>query len=196
NLQKTLNVWEEINFVRTTDEHHKKAAQEFWKLCEKNGDIYKKNYKIKYCVGCELEKTDSDLNEKGCCPLHPDQELETIDEENYFFRFSKYQKKLFDFYEKNPDFVVPDYRFNEIKKFVERGLEDFSISRVKEKMPWGVKVPGDDSQVMYVWFDALVNYISAIGWPSDMEKFEKWWPVTQLAGKDQIKNKQKSGKCS
>lgn len=186
-LQPALNLWEGLNFIRTTDEHHKKAAQEFWRLCDKNGDIYKKNYKIKYCVGCELEKTDSELNEKACCPLHPDQELEVIDEENYFFKFSKYRKPLLDFYEKNPDFVVPDFRFNEIKTFVGRGLEDFSISRLKEKMPWGVPVPGDESQVMYVWFDALVNYISTIGWPSDLQKFKKWWPVIQLAGKDQIR---------
>ncbi|MBI2108910.1 MAG: methionine--tRNA ligase [Parcubacteria group bacterium] len=186
-LQKTLNLWDGINFVRTTDKHHKNAAQEFWKLCDKNGDIYKKNYKIKYCVGCELEKTDSDLNEKGCCPLHPDQELETIDEENYFFRFSKYQKQLLEFYGKNPQFVIPNFRFNEIKKFIERGLENFSISRRKEKMPWGVPVPGDEEQVMYVWFDALVNYISAIGWPDDLKKFNTWWPVIQFAGKDNIR---------
>lgn len=186
-LQPTLNLWEGLNFIRTTDEHHKKAAQEFWRLCEKNGDIYKKNYKIKYCVGCELEKTDSELNDRGRCPLHSNQELEIIEEENYFFRFSRYQKSLLGFYDKNPEFVVPDFRFNEIKAFVERGVEDFSVSRLKEKMPWGVEVPGDPAQIMYVWFDALINYISAIGWPTDTEKFQKWWPVVQLAGKDQIR---------
>ncbi len=187
NLKSVLGLWDGINFIRTTDEHHKKAAQEFWKRCDKNGDIYKKNYKIKYCVGCELEKTDSELNEGGHCPLHPNQKLEIIEEENYFFRFSKFQKPLLDFYEKNPNFIVPDFRFNEIKEFVKRGLEDFSISRLKAKMPWGVDVPGDDTQVMYVWFDALVNYISAIGWSRDIKTFEKWWPVLQLAGKDQIR---------
>lgn len=187
NLVNKLGLIEDVNFIRTTDPTHKRAAQEFWKRCEKNGDIYKKNYKIKYCVGCELEKTASDLNEKGCCPLHPDQELEIIDEENYFFRFSRYQKPLLDFYKNNPDFVIPNSRFNEIKAFVERGLEDFSISRLSSKMPWGIPVPGDDSQVMYVWFDALVNYISAIGWPDNMERFSKWWPVLQFAGKDQIR---------
>jgi methionyl-tRNA synthetase len=184
-MKKTLNLeWD--NFVRTTDNDHKKSAQEFWKKCEANGDIYKKNYKIKYCVGCELEKTESELVD-GCCPLHPDQELEIIDEENYFFRFSKYQKQLLELYEKNPDFVTPKSRFNEVKKFVERGLEDFSISRLKRKMPWGVEVPGDPEQVMYVWFDALVNFISSIGWPSDMKKFNEWWPVVQLAGKDNLR---------
>ena len=174
------------NFIRTTDPKHKAAAQEFWKRCEAAGDIYKKAYKIKYCVGCELEKTDSELVD-GRCPIHPNLELEIIDEENYFFRFSKYAPFLLKLYEERSDFVLPDFRFNEIQKFVERGLEDFSISRLKEKMPWGVPVPGDDSQVMYVWFDALVNYISAIGWPSDEETFNSWWPVTQFAGKDQIR---------
>lgn len=164
-LKKALDLSYD-NFIRTTDEHHMKAAQEFWKLCEKRGDIYKKKYKVKYCVGCELEKTDSEL-EDGKCPLHPKEELEIIDEENYFFRFSKYQKPLLEFYKKHPDFVLPDFRFNEIKAFVERGLEDFSISRLKSKMPWGVPVPGDDTQVMYVWFDALVNYISCLGWPNN-----------------------------
>ncbi|MCX6765645.1 MAG: methionine--tRNA ligase [Candidatus Moranbacteria bacterium] len=185
-LKGTLNL-SFNNFIRTTDEHHVKAAQEFWERCNSNGDIYKKKYKIKYCVGCELEKTESELI-GGCkCPLHPDQEMEIIEEENYFFRFSKYQKDLLALYEKNPEFVLPRKRLNEVKKFVEKGLEDFSISRVKSKMPWGVEVPGDSEQVMYVWFEALVNYISAIGWPDDMEKFRKWWPVVQLAGKDNLR---------
>lgn len=174
------------NFIRTTDDHHVKAAQEFWKKCDANGDIYKKIYKVKYCVGCELEKTDSELVD-GKCPIHPNMEIEIIEEENYFFRFSKYQKQLLDLYENNPEFVLPKKRMNEIKKFVEGGLEDFSISRLKSKMPWGVEVPGDSNHVMYVWFDALVNYISAIGWPEDMEKFNKWWPVVQLAGKDNLR---------
>lgn len=174
------------NFIRTTDSKHKASAQEFWERCEKNGDIYKKNYKTKYCVGCELEKTDSELiNSK--CPIHPNLEIEIIDEENYFFRFSRYEKPLRDLYEKQPTFVVPDFRFNEIKAFVARGLQDFSISRLKGKMPWGIPVPNDPEQVIYVWFDALVNYISTIDWPVDMKSFEKWWPVVQFAGKDQIR---------
>ena len=173
-------------FIRTTDENHMKAAQEFWSICDEKGFIYKKKYKVRYCVGCEMEKTDSEL-ENGCCPLHPDKELEIIEEENYFFRYSQFQEKLLKFYEKNPDFVKPKSRFNEIKSFVKIGLNDFSISRVKEKMSWGVPVPGDETQVMYVWFDALVNYISTIGWPDDLEKFEKWWPGVQIAGKDNLR---------
>lgn len=184
-----LGMSEDIRVVRTTDRHHMKATQAFWKLCDQAGDIYKKTYKIKYCVGCELEKTDSELV-NGKCAIHPHLTPELIDEENYFFRFSKYQQKLLDLYEKNPKFVVPESRFNEIKAFVGRGLEDFSISRLRSKMPWGVPVPGDEMHVMYVWFDALVNYISTLGWPENTEQFEKFWvggtPV-QYCGKDNLR---------
>ena len=184
-----LGLSPDINFIRTTDEHHVAAAGEFWKRCEKAGDIYKKNYKIKYCVGCELEKTDSEL-ENGHCIIHPNLEVEIREEENYFFKFSKYQRQLLDLYQKNPNFVIPQSRQNEIKAFAERGLEDFSISRLKSKMSWGVQVPGDDTQVMYVWFDALVNYISTLGWPEDNATFEKFWkngtPV-QYCGKDNLR---------
>ncbi len=185
-LPQSLGVLPEINFIRTTDEHHLKAAQAFWQQCEAAGDIYKKTYQVKYCVGCELEKTDSELVE-GRCPIHPNQDLELIEEENYFFKFSNYQQKLLDLYESNPDFVLPHGRLTEIKSFVAQGLEDFSISRLKSKMPWGVPVPGDEEQVMYVWFDALVNYVSAIGWPTNEAKFKQWWPVIQFAGKDNLR---------
>lgn len=171
------------HFIRTTDAHHVAAAQEFWKRCKANGDIYKKLYKVKYCIGCELEKTDSELVD-GKCPLHPNRDLEIREEENYFFKFSAYAKPLLELYKAQPDLVIPDFRFNETIAFVERGLEDFSISRLKSKMPWGVAVPNDDDHVMYVWFDALVNYISTIGWPIDMDRFAKWWPVIQYCGKD------------
>jgi len=174
------------NFIRTTDEHHLTAAQGFWKLCEAKGDIYKKVYKIKYCVGCELEKTDSELT-NGKCPLHPNQELENIEEENYFFRFSNYQQRLLDLYESQAGFVIPEFRQNEMKTFIKGGLQDFSISRLKAKMPWGVDVPGDDKQIMYVWFDALINYISALGWPEDQKKFAEFWPGTQVCGKDNLR---------
>lgn len=183
-LKKALNL-SYNSFVRTTDPRHIKAVQTFWELCDKNGDIYKKNYKVKYCVGCELEKTESELV-NGKCPIHPNLELEAIEEENYFFRYSKYQKKLLDLYKKNPDFVFPESKLKEIKQFTERGLEDFSISRLKEKMPWGVEVPGDPKHVMYVWFDALVNYISCLGWPED-KKFKEFWPGLQVAGKDNLR---------
>jgi len=174
------------NFIRTTDAEHLKAVQEFWRICQKKGDIYKKKYKTKYCVGCELEKTDSELI-KGRCPEHPQLDLQVIEEENYFFRFSKYQKKLTAFYQKNPSFVFPVKRMNEVKNFVNQGLQDFSISRIKSKMAWGVPVPEDDSQVIYVWFDALINYISTLGWPKNLEKFEKFWPGVQVCGKDNLR---------
>ena len=183
-LKKALNL-SYNNFVRTTDPHHIKAVQEFWKRCFSNGDIYKKNYKIKYCVGCELEKTESELT-NGRCPIHPNVELELIEEENYFFKYSKYQKPLLDFYQKNPDFVVPATRYGEIKEFTKRGLEDFSVSRLKEKMPWGIDVPGDEKHVMYVWFDALVNYISCLNWPED-QKFGGFLPGLQVTGKDNLR---------
>jgi methionyl-tRNA synthetase len=184
-LKQALNL-SYNNFIRTTDPHHVEAAQEFWKLCDKNGDIYKKNYKVKYCVGCELEKTESELKD-GKCPIHPNLELEIIEEENYFFRYSNYQKKLLALYDKNPEFVIPASRLNEIKQFTKKGLEDFSISRLKGKMPWGIEVPGDDKHVMYVWFDALVNYVSCLGWPEDKKKFKDFWPGLQVAGKDNLR---------
>ena len=171
-------------FTRTTSGGHTAAAQEFWKRCEAAGDIYKAEYEIKYCVGCELEKTD--------CPLHPKLDVEIRKEENYYFRFSKYQKNLIELYTTQPDFVLPKERLKEIRTFVAGGLKDFSISRRREKLSWGIPVPGDPDHVMYVWFDALVNYVSAIGWPTDEERFKKWWPVTQLAGKDNLRQQAKA----
>ena len=184
-LKTALNL-STTHFIRTTDPHHVKAAQEFWKLCLRNGDIYKKNYQVKYCVGCELEKTDSELINNRC-PFHPNLEIEIYEEENYFFKFSKYQERLLKFYQENPSFILPKEKFNEIKNFVKNGLKDFSISRLKEKMPWGIEVPGDSKHVMYVWFDALVFYISTLGWPDNQGEFKKWWPGFQVAGKDNLR---------
>jgi len=184
-LKEALNL-SYTQFIRTTDEHHIAACQEFWKRCDANGDIYKKKYKVKYCVGCELEKTESEL-EEGKCPVHPNLEVEIIEEENYFFKYSQYQEKLLALYKERPDFVLPKHRLTEIANFTEKGLEDFSISRLKEKMPWGVPVPGDEEHVMYVWFDALINYISTLGWPEDEESFGTLWPGWQIAGKDNLR---------
>ncbi|MFH1456721.1 MAG: methionine--tRNA ligase [Patescibacteria group bacterium] len=184
-LKKALNLSYD-NFIRTTDEHHIKAAQEFWKKCEEKGDIYKKNYKIKYCVGCELEKTESEL-ENDKCLIHPNLDLEVIEEENYFFKYSNYKDRLLELYKNNKNFVIPNFRLKEIANFTEKGLEDFSVSRLKEKMPWGIPVPGDDKHVMYVWFDALINYISCLGWPDNLEKFNEYWPGVQVAGKDNLR---------
>ncbi len=189
NLIDLLGINKDIHFIRTTEGKHIKAAQEFWKRCHKSGDIEKKLYKTKYCVGCELEKTDSEL-ENGHCLIHPNLEIEEREEENYFFKFSKYRDKLLELYKSNPSFVIPDSRFNEIKSFVERGLKDFSISRLRSKMPWGVEVPDDPEHVMYVWFDALVSYISTLDWPEDEENFKRFWVKgmpTQYAGKDNLR---------
>ncbi len=177
------------NFVRTTDEHHKQAAQHIWQLCDKAGDIYKQQYQGLYCVGCESFKTESDLVD-GRCPDHPNMTPEEIEEENYFFKLSNYQAYLEEYLSRE-GVVVPEYRRQEALKFVQGGLEDFSISRRKDRMDWGVPVPGDDEHVMYVWFDALTNYISTLGWPEDTDgTFQTFWAdgeTLQLAGKDQVR---------
>lgn len=184
-LKSLLNL-NYTNFIRTTDLHHIAAAQEFWQRCNANGDIYKQLYTIRYCVGCELEKQTSELVD-GRCPLHPNKDLEVREEENYFFRFSKFQQQLLELYQQNPEFVRPASKQKEITAFVSAGLQDFSISRLASKMPWGIPVPGDEEHVMYVWFDALINYISTIGWPTDLDTFDKYWPVVQIAGKDNLR---------
>lgn len=188
-LKEKLNLSYDA-FIRTTDEDHKKAAQEFWKRCKDAGHIYKKTYRGTYCVGCEMFVTEKDLV-NGECPHHPGKKLEEIEEENYFFAYSQFATQLKEYYEKNPNFVVPEFRLNEMKNLVENGLEDFSVSRLKERMPWGVPVPDDEEHVMYVWFDALINYISTLGWPHDEEKFNHYWaegtPV-QYCGKDNIQH--------
>lgn len=177
------------NFIRTTNEDHKKAAQELWKRCEAKGDIYKKKYKGLYCVGDEMFLKDSDLVD-GRCPNHPNMEPVEIEEENYFFKLSNYQAYLEE-YLSQEGVIVPEWRRVEALKFVQSGLEDLSISREKSRLNWGVPVPGDDNQVMYVWFDALTNYISTLGWPEDRQgNFKKFWQdgqSLQLAGKDQVR---------
>lgn len=177
-------------FIRTTDEHHLKAAQEMWKRCEK--DIYKKEFEGLYCVGCERYLTQKDLS-NGKCAIH-DTEPRPMKEENYFFNFKKYEKPLLEYLSRE-DSVIPSWRREEAINFVKDGLEDFSVSREKSRLSWGVPVPGDDSQVMYVWFDALTNYVSTLGWPFDSAQgkpdlFEKFWTnghTVQTAGKDQVR---------
>jgi methionyl-tRNA synthetase len=161
-----------------------------WRRVKNNGYIYKKNYQTKYCVGCELEKTDSELVD-GKCPIHPNKEIELRDEENYFFALSKLSDDLKKLYAAKPGLVIPEFRFNEMKAFLERGLQDFSISRPAAKMSWGVPVPDDAEHVMYVWFDALTNYISTLGWPEDAEgNYKKFWEEglkIQYCGKDNVR---------
>lgn len=188
NLKEPLNLSYD-NFIRTTDENHKLAAQEMWRRCEASGDIYKKTFKGLYCVGCEKFLVERDLID-GECQFHPGKKPVELEEENYFFKLSNYQSFLKD-YLSSDKVIIPEHRLKEAQKFVEDGLEDFSISREKSRLPWGIPVPGDDNQVMYVWFDALTNYISTLGWPNDDEgKFNSFWEkgfVVQTAGKDQIR---------
>lgn len=176
-------------FVRTTSASHVRAAQEMWRRCAAQGDIYKKTYSGLYCVGCEMFKTDKELV-GGVCLLHPNLNVQDISEENYFFRFSKYQEQLLKYLEKSSS-VIPEWRRREAIQFVQGGLEDFSISREKARLAWGIPVPNDETQVMYVWFDALTNYISTLGWSEDIHgNFKKFWEegnTLQMAGKDQVR---------
>ncbi len=184
-FQKLADEWNISNddFIRTTEERHIAAAQKFWTTAAESGDIYKKSYTGLYCIGCERFITEKDLVD-GKCPDHL-KEPETVTEENYFFRLSRYQEPLEFLFKERPDFVYPKTRYNEMLNLLKDGLEDISISRVKEKLPWGIPVPGDEAQVMYVWFDALINYISALGYGSENdEKISKFWPGINMVGKE------------
>ncbi len=175
-------------FRRGTDQvHHWVGVQELWKLAEKNGDIYKKKYKGLYCVGCESFKKEDDLVD-GKCPDH-NKEPEVVEEENYFFRLSKYQDKLIELIESDTLKIMPEKRKNEILSFIKMGLDDFSISRSNERARGiGVPVPGDENQKIYVWFDALNIYQTAVGWGYDQKLYEKWWPADlHVIGKDIIR---------
>src|SRR3989344_3137968 len=164
------------DFIRTTEDRHVQTVKDIWKRILDKGDIYKGSYKGLYCNGHEAFMKESDLVD-GVCPDHKTKP-EYIEEENYFFRLSKYQKDLATLYESHPDFVTPAGRFNEVKKFVSEGLEDISVSR--ETKEWGIPVPGDPNHVVYVWFDALINYISAVG----VEEWKKHPADIHVVGKD------------
>ncbi|KKQ26746.1 MAG: Methionine-tRNA ligase [Parcubacteria group bacterium GW2011_GWB1_37_13] len=151
-LKTVLNISND-NFIRTTNPLHIKAAQEFWRLCDAKRDIYKKKYKGLYCVGCEKFITEKDLTD-GKCPIHPTKIPEVVEEENYFFRLTNYKKQLLE-YLSDEKSIIPEWRRKEAIDFVNDGMEDFSISRDKKRFSWGVPIPGDDNQVMYVWFDAF-----------------------------------------
>jgi methionyl-tRNA synthetase len=185
-LKNVLNLSYD-NFIRTTSKENIVAAQEFWRLCNAKGDIYKAKYTGLYCVGCETFYTEKDLVD-GKCPIHlivP----EKIEEENYFFKLSNYKKQLLE-YLSNEKVILPEWRRKEAINFVENAMEDFSISRSKKRVSWGIPIPEDDEQIMYVWFGAFVNYISTLGWPNNKETFEKFWgqgEKIQMAGKDMVK---------
>ncbi|MCU0678618.1 MAG: methionine--tRNA ligase [Candidatus Pacebacteria bacterium] len=186
-LKEGLNV-DYTAFIRTTDTKHKAAAQEIWRRCAERGDIYKKSYSGHYCVGCELFYKPEELLEGTICPIHTTP-CQVIEEENYFFKLSNYQAYLEDYLSRE-GVIEPEWRRQEAINFVKAGLEDFSISREKSRLDWGIPVPGDENQVMYVWFDALTNYISTLGWPEESGDFGKFWrdgEVMQVAGKDQVR---------
>lgn len=186
-LTEVLNI-SNNDFIRTTEKRHIKGAQKFWKAC-KPEDIYKKGYRGLYCVGCEEFKTQKDLIE-GVCPEHRTKP-EEVEEENYFFRLSKYEKELLCLIESDELKITPSSRKNEILEFIRGGLEDFSISRSKERAKnWGILVPGDDSQIQYVWFDALTCYINSLGYAVDDARFKEYWQngrVAHLVGKGIIR---------
>jgi methionyl-tRNA synthetase len=159
-------------------EKHFPSSQLLWQLCQKNGDIYKKSYIGQYCVGCEAFYSPEDLNENGECPEHPGKKLDTVKEENYFFRLSNYQDQLIKLITSDQLKIYPDFRKNEVLSFLKEPLHDISISRTNERARnWGVPVPDDTSQKIYVWFDALNIYQSGIGFGWDTNNYEKWWPA-------------------
>ncbi len=176
NLKEGLNVSFDI-FQRGTDKKkHWTGAQKLWKEIDKAGDIYKGKYEGLYCVDCEAYYTEDDLVD-GLCPEHK-KKPEWVKEENYFFKLSRYEKKLKKLIETNKLKIIPETRRNETLAFINQGLEDFSVSRSQERAKnWGVPVPGDDSQIMYVWFDALGIYITGIGYGWNQALFKKWWPA-------------------
>ena len=172
---KFLNI-KPSRFIRTTDKDHEKLVQEAIKKCNERGDIYKGKYEGYYCTDCEAYITEKDLV-NGECPFHPGKKIELLKEESYFFRLSKYKKFLLDLYEKNPKFILPKQRRNEVINRVKEGLGDLSISRTSFK--WGIPFPLDKKHITYVWFDALFNYVSGAG------KNQEYWPANiHLLGKD------------
>jgi methionyl-tRNA synthetase len=189
-LDRIVVAWQELPerlnastdfFIRTSDDGHKRFVQDFVQRIYDNGDVYEDTYSGWYCVSCEAFYTESELVD-GHCPIHGTQP-EWIEEKNYFFRLSAYQDRLLELYDARPDFVLPRFRYNEARSFIEGGLQDFSISRAGQ--PWGVPLPWDESQVAYVWVDALPNYLSALTYAREGENLiPKFWPGRHLLGKD------------
>lgn len=183
-------LWEQLHisnndFIRTSQERHHKVVQDSLAKIFAKGDIYKKNYEGLYCVPCESYWLERQLDENGCCPdCH--RPVEKMQEESYFFQMSKYTDWWMDFIEKNPEFITPASRRNEMINFVKQGLEDLCITRTT--FDWGIPVPFDSKHVVYVWFDALLNYLTGIGYLQDEEKFNKFWPADlHLVGKEIVR---------
>ena len=173
------------DFIRTTEPRHREAVQRFLSAIYENGFIYKDTYRGLYCVGCERYYAADELLEGGRCPDHQTP-LEELEEENYFFRLSAFEDRLVAWYEADPTAVAPESKRNEALSFIKGGLRDISITRTS--IDWGVRVPWDDEHVFYVWYDALINYVTAIGYGEDPERFAEWWPaVHHLIGKEIIR---------
>ncbi len=188
--QKFKQLWETLNisydrFIRTTDPDHIKAVQHIFQKCYENGDIYLSEYESYYCVGCEEFKTETEIKDYDYrCPIHK-KPCEKVKEESYFFRLSKYQDRLLKLYKEKPSFIQPDYRRNEVVSFVKQGLKDLSVSRPRSRVKWGIPVPFDPEHTIYVWFDALTNYLTGVGYPDNPEMFETFWPAdVHIVGKD------------
>ncbi len=185
--QEFTRTWRHLDvsfddFIRTTEPRHRAGVTEIVNRIHQAGDIYEGSYEGWYCEGCEAFKQEKDLV-GGRCPLHPTTELQWIKEKNYFFRLSKYQQALGAHFAAHPEFLRPEGRRNEILRLIEGGLEDISVSRAGQA--WGIPLPFDPTSVVYVWFDALVNYASAVGLGGDQRQFEKWWPADlHIIGKD------------
>jgi methionyl-tRNA synthetase len=181
--------WQRLNishddFIRTTEARHKAGVEKLLQACFDAGDIELDTYSGLYCVACEAYFTPEDLDGDNC-PIHK-RPVEHVEEENYFFRLSRFEQRLIDFYSQHPHAVVPEHRVNEVLGFIKQGLQDFSVSR--KTLTWGIPLPFDSSHVAYVWFDALANYITAIGYGTDDETFNKWWPANHhLIGKDIVR---------
>ena len=184
NLWKLLNISND-DFIRTTEKRHEKVVQEVFRRIYAKGDIYKGAYTGLYCTPCESYWTEHQLDENGCCPdCH--RPVQEVSEEAYFFRISKYAHRLLKYIEENPDFIQPVSRRNEMINFINQGMEDLCISRTS--FDWGIPVPIDDKHVIYVWFDALTNYLTPIGYLDDPEKFQKFWPANiHLVGKEIVR---------
>lgn len=171
-------------FIRTTDLDHARVAQEIWERVKKSGDIYLGEYTGLYCEGCEAYYKEDDLV-NGKCPFHPNQEVKKVTEKNYFFKWSKYKDFLIDHIKKNPTFIFPHHRANEMLEFA-KNIEDIPISR--SNFTWGVSIPGETEQVMYVWFDALTNYLTGVGFLENKDLFNKFWPADiHILGKDNLR---------
>jgi len=182
--------WERLgitndDFIRTTEERHKIGVAELLQRCYDAGDIELDVYKGKYCVACEEYYTDDELDEGDLCRIHK-RKVEYYEEENYFFRLSRFQQRLLDWYDAHPGAIKPEFRGNEALGLIRGGLRDFSVSRTS--LQWGIPLPWDPKHVAYVWFDALSNYITAVGYGSDAERFNTWWPGIHLIGKDIIRH--------